>query len=65
MTDKQRIDWLEKKCAGLNVVVNRSRVNETFHVSSVMGRVKGYAGVRVAIDRAIEVEKRKELGLKR
>ncbi len=64
MTDTDRIDWLEKKCAGHNVVVNHSRINSTFHVTSVVGRVKGYQGVRAAIDRAMERERRKELGLK-
>lgn len=63
--DIERLDWLERKCAGLNVVVNGSRVNSTFHVASVEGRVKGCAGVRAAIDRAMEAERRKELGLKR
>lgn len=60
MTDRERLDWLEKKCAGLNVVVNGSRVNATFHVRSVVGAVKGHRGVRLAIDRAIEAEARKE-----
>lgn len=64
MTDTQLLDWLEGKCAGHNVVVNKSRVNDTFHVSSVTGRVKGYPSVREALRRAVERERRKELGLK-
>lgn len=64
-TDKERMDYLDRKCAGLKVVVNQSRVNDTFHVASVAGGVKGVYGVRAAIDRAIEKEKRLEQGLKR
>lgn len=64
MTDTERIDYLERKMADHNVVVNGSRINSTFHVSSVVGRVKGFQGVRAAIDRAIQKERRKELGLK-
>lgn len=65
MTDSERMDWLEAKSIGHRVVISRSRVTGLFRVHAVVGDGKGVHGVRAAIDRAIEAEKRKELGLKR
>ena len=64
MTDKERIDWLERACDGSRVVISVSRTTGKFRLSEASGSTKGVFGVRAAIDRAITRERRKELGLK-
>lgn len=65
MTDTERINFLTEKMAGSRVVASASRSNGLFRLHAVSGATKGSFDVREEIDRAIERDRRRKLGLKR
>ncbi len=65
MTDTERMEALEQEAGGRRVVVGRQRVTGLFYMRVVAGSTKGSATVREAIDKMVEADRRKALGLKR
>lgn len=66
MTDTEIVEWLERQCVGCKVIVGRNRVTGRFRlVAADTASRRGYRGLRRAVERAVEKERRLALGFKR